>query len=93
MTNSIGSRIPSKLGEIFVTGSGTFVDDMAFPGMLHARFVRCPHPHAKIVSIDTSHALSIPGVELVWTWKDLSPYLSSNHFGHDILDEEPLAID
>ncbi|MFL2521189.1 MAG: xanthine dehydrogenase family protein molybdopterin-binding subunit [Halobacteriales archaeon] len=93
MTNSIGSRIPSKLGEIFVTGSGNFVDDMAFPGMLHARFVRCPHPHAKIVSIDTSHALSIPGVELVWTWKDLSPYLTSNHFGHDVLDEEPLATD
>lgn len=93
MTNSIGSRIPSKLGEIFVTGSGSFIDDMAFPGMLHARFVRCPHPHAEIVSVDISSALSIPGVELVWTWEDLSPYLNSNYFGHDLLDEVPLVID
>ncbi len=91
MKQPIGARVPSNLGGVFVTGSGCFVDDISLPGMLHARFVRCPHPHAEIVSIDASKAQKIPGVELVWTAHELCPYLKTNLFGHDIADEEPLA--
>src|SRR4051812_43911950 len=44
--------------------------------MLHAAFVRSPHPHALIESIDTSSAARAPGVHAVLTLADLSPQLS-----------------
>ena len=48
-------------------GKACFVGDIRLPGMLHAAFVRSPHAHAKIVSIDTSRALALPGVVTVLT--------------------------
>ena len=54
-----------------LTGRGRFVDDIALPGMLHACFVRSPHAHARIVSIDTAAAVAHPGVHLVLSDADL----------------------
>ncbi len=90
----IGKRVNSKLGKKLVTGQGQFIDDLHFPGMLYARFVRSPHAHARIISIDTSDAKAFPGVELVWTAEDIDPYVKP--FGHPSLtraDEEALASD
>jgi carbon-monoxide dehydrogenase large subunit len=50
------------------------VDDVKLPGMLHAAFVRSPHAHARIVSIDTTVALGRPGVVAVYTAQDLGDY-------------------
>lgn len=50
----IGSAIRRVEDGRFLTGGGRFVDDLAFPGMLHCAFVRSPHPHARIRSIDGS---------------------------------------
>ncbi|MEM6997169.1 MAG: hypothetical protein AAF721_42080, partial [Myxococcota bacterium] len=56
-------------------GITRYADDIKLPGMLHAKIKRSPHPHAKIVSIDASRALAMPGVHAVVTGKDLSiPY-------------------
>ena len=52
-------------------GAGRFVDDIALPGALHACFVRSPHGHAKIRSIDATAALAMPGVHAVLTAADL----------------------
>lgn len=52
-------------------GKARFVGDIRLPGMLHAVFVRSPHAHAKIVSIDKSAALALPGVEAVLTCDDI----------------------
>ena len=62
----VGPDVPPK-----ATGAARFVDDMALPGMLSGRILRCPYPHARIVSVDTSRALTVPGVLAVITGADL----------------------
>ncbi|MBL4683152.1 MAG: molybdopterin-dependent oxidoreductase [Nannocystaceae bacterium] len=56
-------------------GITRYTDDIKLPGMLHAKIKRSPHPHAKIISIDASRALAMPGVYAVVTGKDFPiPY-------------------
>ena len=59
-----------------LTGGGRFVGDLRFPGMLEAAFVRSPHAHARIRSIDTSAARRFPNVHAVLTLADLAPLLA-----------------
>ena len=54
-----------------VTGTGRFVDDVSLPDQLHLVILRSPHPFARIVSIDASAALAMPGVVAVYTGEDL----------------------
>ena len=57
------------------TGREAYTDDLALPGMLHAKLLRSPHPHARIVSLDAQHTTQIPGVYAVITGADLpTPY-------------------
>src|SRR5262245_10173031 len=57
-------------------GRGRFVDDLQFPDMLQAAFVRSPHGHALIRGIDTKAARQVTGVHAVLTLADLAPHLS-----------------
>ncbi len=61
-----------------VQGKGGYCSDIVLPGMLHMMVLGSPHPHAKILSIDTSRAESCPGVRCVVTDKEdeLSPWPS-----------------
>ena len=45
-----------------LTGTGSYVDDIQLPGMLHAAFLRSPLAHARILSVDVSAARQLPGV-------------------------------
>jgi 4-hydroxybenzoyl-CoA reductase alpha subunit len=54
-----------------VTGRAQYADDILLPRTLHCRVLRSPHPHARILSIDTSAARRIPGVQAVITGADL----------------------
>jgi len=54
-----------------VAGRGQFTDDMTLPGQTHMILLRSPYAHARILSIDTSAALAIPGVVAVFTGADL----------------------
>src|SRR5258706_9541977 len=57
------------------TGAAIYADDIVLPGMLHAKTLRSPHAHARIVSIDASRALALPGVHAVITGRDMPiPY-------------------
>lgn len=58
--------------ERLVTGRGRFTDDGELPGALWAVFVRAPHAHADIASIDIGPALALPGAHLVLTGDDLA---------------------
>lgn len=58
----IGQSLPRKEDRRFLTGRGTYADDVVLSGMLHAAFVRSPHAHARIRSIDFSAALELEGV-------------------------------
>jgi len=50
-----------------VTGKATYTGDVRLPGMLYARVLRSPHPHARIRRIDVSKALALPGVKVILT--------------------------
>ena len=69
--NYIGAPITRKEDARFLTGRATYLDDIKRPGMLHAAILRSPHAHARIISIDTKEALSMPGVSAVITYNDL----------------------
>lgn len=69
----IGTRLPKVDALDRVTGKAAFGADLMLPGMLWAKMVRSPYPHARIKKIDTSKALALPGVKAVITAKDLPP--------------------
>ncbi|MEX2471261.1 MAG: xanthine dehydrogenase family protein molybdopterin-binding subunit [Gemmatimonadota bacterium] len=54
------------------TGRAVYTDDIVLPGMLHGKILRSPHPHARIVSIDTSEAETLAGVHAVVTGQDMA---------------------
>src|SRR5713226_5467456 len=54
-----------------VSGQTKFADDLALPRMLYGRILRSPHPHARILQVDTSRARALPGVLAVLTGEDL----------------------
>lgn len=78
MTSSFLNRPGSLIGQGverldargLVAGHGTYVDDMKLPRMVHACFVRSPHAHARIVSIDTMAAKRALGVVKILTGPD-----------------------
>ena len=76
---------PSK-----VSGRLKYAGDMTMPGMLHVQVLRSPHPHARIVSIDTSAALGMEGVEGVITAADVP---GQDGFGVFVHDQPVMARD
>ena len=67
----VGVSVPRKEDLALLTGGGRFVDDLKVDGMLHMALVRSPHAHALIKNIDTTRALSLPGVHAVVTHAEL----------------------
>src|SRR6476659_2355314 len=67
----IGASVVRKEDRRFITGKGRYVDDVKLVGMTHAHFVRSPHAHAKVKSIDSAAAMKMPGVVGVLTGKEI----------------------
>src|SRR5437899_8460601 len=67
----VGRSIPRPDGPEKVTGQVQYVADLKPRGLLHAKLLRSPHAHARIVSIDTSRARVLPGVRAVITAADI----------------------
>jgi carbon-monoxide dehydrogenase large subunit len=76
MSPLIGARIRRLEDDALLRGRGRFVDDLAVGGLLHAAFVRSPHPHALIHGISVATAQALPGVHAVLTLDDLAPVLA-----------------
>lgn len=72
----IGQPVPRKEDYRLLTGTARFMDDLQIPRALHACFVRSPHAHARILSIDIDQAKSFPGVIAVVTGEDLLQWTS-----------------
>ena len=68
----IGAAVRRKEDFRFITGHGQYTDDVVRPGETRAVFVRSPHAHAKIKSIDVSAAKKLPGVVDILTGADLA---------------------
>jgi CO/xanthine dehydrogenase Mo-binding subunit/aerobic-type carbon monoxide dehydrogenase small subunit (CoxS/CutS family) len=87
----IGHSVPRTDMFEKVTGRARYVGDMEIPGMAHARLLRSPYAHARIVRIDVARARARPGVLAVLTGQDLTwcdPY-----FGPALRDRPILAMD
>jgi aerobic carbon-monoxide dehydrogenase large subunit len=70
-----GAAVRRREDPRFLRGEGRFVDDVTLPGLLHAAFLRSPHAHARIRSIDAARARSMPGVAAVYTHADLARWM------------------
>jgi carbon-monoxide dehydrogenase large subunit len=68
----IGKSIKRREDPRFITGRGTYVDDVKLPGTTYAVFVRSPHARARIKNIDTTAAARHPGVVAIFTNKDMT---------------------
>src|SRR5262249_60503600 len=67
----VGLSIPRPDGPEKVTGRVQYVADIKPRGLLHAKLLRSPHAHARIVRIDVSRARALPGVRAVLTAADV----------------------
>lgn len=86
----MGARTPRLDAPGKVTGSVKYAADMELPNMLHMSVLRSPHAYAKIISIDATRALEIPGVEIVLTAADVP---GIDNFGVFIEDQPIMARD
>ncbi len=87
----VGKSLPLIDSVAKVTGGAKFVGDLFLPGMLTGQILRSPHAHARILDINVSQALKLPGVRAVVTGKD-TPGIKYGALDH-LRDEHPLAID
>jgi carbon-monoxide dehydrogenase large subunit len=71
MNAPIGAPVRRKEDQRFLTGRGTYTDDINRPGQLHAVFVRSPHANADLGRIDIAAAQAAPGVIAIYTAADL----------------------
>jgi carbon-monoxide dehydrogenase large subunit len=76
MQFGLGQPVRRKEDARFLTGRGTYVDDLRLPGALHAVALRSPHAHARILGVDTAAARAMPGVALVYAGADVAGRLA-----------------
>jgi len=73
----MGTPLPRKEDRRLLTGKGKYVSDIVIPGALHAVFVRSEYAHAKILSIDTSEAEELEGIERIYTGDQIKHLIKS----------------
>ena len=94
----IGKPEPRADAARLLQGRGSYVDDQKLPRMVHAAFVRSPHAHATILSIDAEEARAATGVVAVYSGEDLAkhvtPYVGTlTHLaGLRSMPQHPLAV-
>ncbi|MHB1638469.1 MAG: xanthine dehydrogenase family protein molybdopterin-binding subunit [Candidatus Dormibacteria bacterium] len=93
-----GQSVARKEDGRLVQGQGSFIDDLGMHGQGYAWFVRSPHAHARIVSIDTSAALALEGVYAVLTGAEARsmcevPFFQIAPGDGGRIEEWPLAVD
>lgn len=85
---SVGRNLPAPAGPQVVTGTARYTFDIDVPGLLHMKLLRSPHAHARIVAVDTSAALRVPGVHAVFTHHD-APERHFSTARHEHPEEDP----
>ncbi|MFI6138403.1 molybdopterin-dependent oxidoreductase [Streptomyces griseus] len=85
---AVGRSLGAPAGPQVVTGTARYTFDVEVPGLLHMKLLRSPHPHARILAIDTSAALRVPGVHAVLTHEDAPATLYSSA-RHEHPTEDP----
>lgn len=87
----VGKKTPRIDGYERVTGQAQYTGDVQLPDMLYARVLRSPHPHARIISIDTSKAEKLPGVKTIIHHKNAQvPWSSGGHTAKRFIFNNPV---
>ncbi len=82
----VGQRLKRREDPELLTGKGRFIGDLTRPGMVYAAFLRSPHAHARLLSVDARPALEIPGVVGILTGRDLPDNLRPQPVTHVFTD-------
>jgi CO/xanthine dehydrogenase Mo-binding subunit len=92
---AIGTSVGAPAGSEVVTGRADYTMDFGLQGMLHLKVLHSPHAHARIVSIDKSPALAVPGVHRVYTWEDVPRKLFNTaiHTDHLVDPDDTYILD
>jgi putative selenate reductase molybdopterin-binding subunit len=85
---AFGRSLPAPAGPQVVRGAARYTFDVAMEGMLHIKMLRSPHPHARIISVDKTAALALPGVHAVLTHEDAPDRLFSTA-RHEVVEMDP----
>src|SRR3954464_14277626 len=88
----VGQRVKRREDPRLIQGRATYVDDIALVGMQHLAFKRSDVAHARIVSIDTSAAESMTGVEAVFTGAQIAEFLAPMPIGTPFPSPEHRAV-
>lgn len=83
-----GASHPAPAGPRVVTGTEPYTFDTVVDGVLQIAILGSPHPHARIVSIDTAAAEQLPGVHAVLCWRD-APDVAYSTARHENREEDP----
>jgi putative selenate reductase molybdopterin-binding subunit len=87
----LGDDVPAPASRAVVTGQARYTLDVPaeeLPGLLHLKLLRSPHAHARVVSIDKTAALEVPGVVAVFTHEDAPAQLFSTA-QHELYTDDP----
>ncbi|MCX5380007.1 molybdopterin-dependent oxidoreductase [Streptomyces sp. NBC_00091] len=92
---AVGTSVGAPAAEDVVTGRAEFTMDTRMEGMLHLKVLHSPHAHARIVSIDKSAALAVPGVHRVYTWQDVPRrrFTTAIHTDHLVDPDDTYVLD
>ncbi|GFG52882.1 aldehyde oxidase [Mycolicibacterium agri] len=92
---AVGTSVAAPAGADIVTGGAEYTMDTDMAGMLHLKVLHSPHAHARIVSIDKSAALAVPGVHRVYTWEDVprKRFNTAIHTDHLVDPDDTLILD
>ncbi|HNA51608.1 MAG TPA: molybdopterin-dependent oxidoreductase, partial [Mycobacterium sp.] len=92
---AVGTSIGAPAAADIVTGRAEFTMDVEMAGMLHLKLVHSPHAHARIVSVDKTAALAVPGVHRVYTWEDVprKRFNTALHTDHLVDPDDTYILD
>jgi carbon-monoxide dehydrogenase large subunit len=88
----VGARVTRLEDPALLAGEARYVADLTLPRMLHAAFVRSPVPHARILSIDSTAAAALAGVEAVFTAADITAEPLVDAIDIDELEKTPIPM-
>lgn len=92
---AVGTSVGPPAGDEVVTGRAEFTMDTRIDGMLYLKVLHSPHAHARILAIDKTAALAVPGVHRVYTWEDVPRrrFTTAIHTDHLVDPDDTRILD